>query len=437
MFYLYNFLLYLLLPVLFIRLILKQAKSKDYQKFSQRGRWKERLGFTPEFVFKTQPIWIHTVSVGEFIAILPLITLLQKKHPDIPIIITTTTMTGSDQVINRFGNTVSHVYIPWDLPNSMARFYQKIKPRMALIMETEIWPNLLFEAKKAQIPVFLINARMSEKSANSYGRISGLTQTMLQHFSYICVQSKNDMQRFLALGAEQNKLSITGNIKFDLTINKDLINCAKQLKQQLLWQDQEILLASSTHPGEDELILESFYQLRLKYPKLKLILVPRHPERFKQVEILANKSNGKKIQWLVTKRSKINSKQEPFNADILIGDSLGEMILYYSLATTVIMGGTFVSHGGHNILEPAALGKPVFYGPSMYNFASINSMFLSFNASIQVKDIAELTSLLSAYLEKPQDLEDLGKRAKNLLEENAGSKNKIYQILQEKHLSGS
>jgi len=239
MLYLYNFLLYLSLPFLFVRLLLKQAKSKDYQEFSQQGRWKERLGFTPKFTFRTQPIWIHTVSVGEFLAVLPLISLLQKKHPDVPLIITTTTLTGSDQVRNKLGDKISHVYIPWDLPNTMDRFYSNIKPRMALIMETEIWPNLLFEAKKNQIPVFLINARMSEKSANSYQRISKLTRNMLQNFAHICVQNEKDMQRFISLGADEKNLTITGNIKFDLSINHELINSAKQIKKQLFGTNRQ------------------------------------------------------------------------------------------------------------------------------------------------------------------------------------------------------
>jgi len=437
MLYFYNLLLILLLPILFIRLLFKQIKSKDYQKFSQQGRWKERLGYTPDFSFDRSPIWIHSVSVGEFIAILPLISLLQKSHPDIPIIITTTTMTGSDQVLNTLGDKVKHVYIPWDLANTMARFYNNIKPRVALIMETEIWPNLLFEAKKANIPVFLINARMSEKSTNSYQRIAGLTTKMLNSFTHICVQNEMDKQRFVSLGANQKKLNITGNIKFDLTINTVLLEEAKQIKQQLCWQAEErknksqlqpcILLASSTHPGEDELMLDLYQQLKQTYPQLKLILVPRHPERFKQVKTIAQQYSEH-----IVSRSSLNNNGysiENKHFDILIGDSLGEMTLYYSMADIVIMGGTFVSHGGHNILEPAALSKPIFYGESMYNFASINNDFLTQNASIQVKQMDELEAKLIYYLENVQLLEQLGDRAKQLIENNSGSKDKIYQIL--------
>jgi 3-deoxy-D-manno-octulosonic-acid transferase len=440
MFYFYNLLLLLLLPLLFFRLLIKQIKSKDYQKFSQQGRWKERLGFTPYFAFDRPPIWIHTVSVGEFIAILPLISLLQTKHPNIPIIITTTTMTGSDQVLNTLGDQVTHVYIPWDLANTMARFYNNIKPRAAIIMETEIWPNLLFEAKKENIPVFLINARMSEKSANSYQRIAKLTTTMLNSFAHICVQNEMDKQRFVSLGAKQIKLNITGNIKYDLKINSLLLKKAVQIKQLLCWQalcwqeketqQPSILLAASTHPGEDELMLDLYQQLKKTHPLLKLILVPRHPERFKQVTSLAQQYN----KHVVTRSSQdcnIKMPKQCSQCDVLIGDSLGEMTLYYNMADIVIMGGTFVNHGGHNILEPAALSKAIFYGDSMYNFASINKDFLAHNASIQVKQIEELYEKLSYYLDNTQLLEQMGVRAKQLIENNSGSKDKIYQILKQ------
>jgi len=429
MIYLYNFLLRLLLPVLFIRLLFKQRKSKKYQKYSQKGRWKERLAFIPNYKFESNPIWIHTVSVGEFIAVLPLISLLLENHPDIPIVITTTTLTGSDQVLTKLGDKVSHVYIPWDLPSNMARFYRKLKPRIALIMETEIWPNLIFEANKKQIPVLLINARMSEKSANSYRYISKLIRLMLQKFTHICVQNKNDMQRFVTLGADENRLTITGNIKFDLNINNELLTLAKKIKQYLLWQNRTIVLASSTHQGEDELIIDLFNKLRQKDPQLKLIIVPRHPERFEKVELLARKNNN----YQIVKRSDITSKQQS-NVDILIGDSLGEMILYYGMASIVIMGGTFIPHGGHNVLEPAVLEKPIFCGPSMYNFATINSLFLSSNASIQVKDIDELKVVLEKYLENPESLKNLGLKAKELMDKNTGSKEKIYDIIKDYRL---
>ncbi len=428
MYYLYNFIFYLSVPVLFIRLWFKQNRSKSYQKFSQYGRWKERLGFISDFNLTSQPVWIHSVSVGEFIAVLPLVKLLLKKHPDIPVIITTTTQTGSDLVLNTLGDKVLHNYIPWDLPDTMARFYKKTNPRAALIMETEIWPNLLFQARKRAIPVFLINARMSDKSFRAYQKIAGFTQIMMSYFSHVCVQNKADLERFISLGVLNDQISLTGNIKFDLIINKLLLKKAKQVKQQLLWQGHSgqqscILLASSTHTGEDELILKLYNNLKRNYPQLKLILVPRHPERFKQVHKMAKQGNNS-----VMARSLIKSMQKR-NYDILIGDSLGEMIMYYSMADIVIMGGTFITHGGHNILEPAALSKPVFYGNSMYNFATINKLFLENNASIQVNHINQLEEKLGFFLENPQALEQLGNRAKQLMDKHSGSIDQIYQIL--------
>ncbi len=285
-------------------------------------------------------MWIHTVSVGEFIAVLPLIKLLQQQHPNIPLLITTTTMTGSDQVINHLGNSVFHSYIPWDLPDAMARFYKTVNPRLVLVMETEIWPNLLYQAKKRATPIVLINARMSEKSAKSYQRIGRFTHKVINYFSQICVQSEADSKRLLSLGVPVDKLSTTGNLKFDLVIDKSLIEKSLLIKQQLQWEKNNILLASSTHQGEDEMVLVLFNQLKQKQPELKLILVARHPERFKFIEGLARKNST-----FVSRRSEINPDYQG-KCDILIGDSLGEMLLYFNMASIVIMGGTFIKHGG-------------------------------------------------------------------------------------------
>lgn len=421
---LYNILLYLLVPVLFLRMGIKQFKTRKLQKNSQHGRWKERIGFISDYPYNTtQPIWIHTVSVGEFIAVLPLINLLRQNHPSIPLVITTTTMTGSDQVIKNLGNTVFHVYIPWDLPGAMARFYNTIKPQIALIMETEIWPNLLYQAHKRSIPVLLINARMSEKSFKSYQKIAGFSHSIINYFSHVCVQNNKDSKRLHQLGIAEEKLTITGNIKFDLTIKQELIDLSNNIKQLLQWQNNPVLLASSTHQGEDQLMLSLFKVLRKNNPQLKLILVARHPERFKDIELLANKQSK-----FVCRRSNIAADfQQP--CDILIGDSLGEMVLYYNLATIVVMGGTFIAHGGHNILEPAALGKAIFYGPSMYNFATINDLFLSSNASIQVEDMDKLAEVISEYMDNPKKIQQMGMQAKKLIDKNSGSKDKIYQII--------
>jgi 3-deoxy-D-manno-octulosonic-acid transferase len=406
---------------------LKQYKSRGLQKNPQQGRWKERLGFISSYHYDSSPIWIHAVSVGEFISVVPLIELLIQQHPDIPLVITTTTTTGSDQVINKLGNKVFHVYIPWDLPDAMARFYNTIKPRLALIMETEIWPNLLAQAKKRDVPVILINARLSEKSARSYQRIAHFSSSTINYFTHISVQSEADKQRFISLGIADNKLSITGNLKFDLAIKPELIEQSKKIKQLLHWDACNILLASSTHQGEDELVLNLYQQLKPSHPQLKLILVARHPERFKSVEKLARKYSS-----LVSRRSELDTglkNRDKGQCDILIGDSLGEMILYFDMANLVIMGGTFIEHGGHNILEPAALGKAIFYGPSMYNFSAINKLFLSNKASIQVEKSEQLVAIINNFLETPEQIEIFGARAKKLFDSNSGSKDRIYQLV--------
>ncbi len=411
----------------------KLNKSKSYQKFSQKGRWKERLGFITTPHFKSKPIWIHSVSVGEFIAVLPLIHDLLNKHPEIPLFITTTTQTGSDLVLQKLSNKVFHSYIPWDLPDAISRFYHKINPRAVLIMETEIWPNLLMQGNKKAIPLFLINARMSEKSFKSYQKIAAFTKKMLGLLTYVCVQNNADLERFSILGLKPSQASITGNLKFDLTHDQNLIDKSEVIKYQLNWSGRshkkEVLLVSSTHDGEDELMLNLYQNLKKSRSELTLVLIPRHPERFQQVYSLAKKILPD--DYNILKRSALNNMPNINHCEVLIGDSLGEMTLYYSLCDIVIMGGTFIKHGGHNTLEPALLAKPIFYGPSMYNFAAINHLFLARKASVQVKNINELEEKLNLYLKNPQHLHLLACNAKELMDENSGSKEMIYKKLEE------
>jgi len=429
---LYSLFFYLLTPLLFLRLALKVKKAKDYQVYSQQGRWRERLGWLPTSHFKVAPIWFHTVSVGEFIAALPLIRQVIENHPNIPIVITTTTLTGSEQVLKIFAEQVYHVYLPWDLPHAMQHFYRHLKPRVGLIMETEIWPNLIHHAKQQNIPLVLLNARMSERSARGYSRIGNLTKTMLEDFTAICVQSVEDGKRFLQLGARQDALHISGSIKFDLNVDETLKDKSKSLRHFLNWQDKLVLIAASTHNTEDEIILRVYERLKNTFPQLVLLIVPRHPERFKQIHTLCQE-----FGFSVQKRSVIDSEllaagiKIDATTQILLGDSMGEMMLYYNLSDIVVMGGTFMPNGGHNILEPAALGLPLFYGSSMFNFKTINETFLQQQAAVQVANEENLYKTLHEYLQEPQRLEKLGKNALKLMEENAGARDKMYQVVVE------
>jgi len=435
----YTGLYYLLVPLLFLRLLLKHQKSSGYKETRQSLRLAERLGFFARPKFKSaeftkagdacpDPVWIHTVSVGEFLATLPLIEQLMKQVPQYPLVITCTTTTGSAQIIKTFADEIAqgkvfHVYLPYDLPGSMRRFMKKIRPRLGIVMETEIWPNLLTVAWQLDIPVWLLNARMSARSAKGYSHFKNLTRASLTKFAGIAAQDALDAGRLKELGADSNTLHITGSIKFDLKISPEAIEAGKKFRQQLHWQDKKVLIAASTHRGEDELLLEVYEKLKAKHPDLAMIIVPRHPERFPAVFQVLNNS-----RYHVLKRSQLNETvQTPM--DILLGDSMGEMIPYFACADLVFMGGTLIPQGGHNILEPAALGLAIVYGPHMFNFNAINELFLQYQASVQVADIKSLEQVVNELLADKTASTAMGERARQLIEQNSGALNKMMVLL--------
>ena len=432
--YLYTGLYYLLTPLLFLRLLLKHRKSSQYKEQRQPLRLVERLGvfpapkFNPDFG-SAAPIWIHTVSVGEFIATMPLLRQLMAIAPQQPLVITCTTTTGSAQIIKTFAEEIAqakvfHVYLPYDLPGSLKRFFRKTRPSLGVVMETEIWPNLMHIASELDIPVWLLNARMSVRSARGYARFSRLTQTTLKHFVGIAAQDALDAGRLQELGANRETLHITGSIKFDLKVNNTDIDAGRTLKTQLSWQDKTVLMVASTHKGEDEILLDVFRQLKENHPLLVMLIVPRHPERFQAVYELLNASGYK-----VVRRSQLGEmKQEA--TDILLGDSMGEMMRYFASADLVFMGGTLVPTGGHNILEPAALGLPIVYGPHIFNFYAINELFLQYQASIQVKETEQLTQTLEQLLTEPEAARTMGENARQLIAQNSGALDKMINLLQ-------
>ncbi len=434
--FLYTSLYYLLTPILFLRLLLKHRKSADYKTLRQPLRLAERLGiFTqPVFALARQPVWIHTVSVGEFLATRPLITKLLEDYPDYPLVITCTTTTGSAQILKTFAQEIVqqrifHCYLPYDLPGSVRRFLNKINPSLGLIMETEIWPNLLLECERRKLPVWLLNARMSARSAKGYARFGRLTKNTLQKFTGIAAQDVLDAGRLKELGADENTLHITGSIKFDIKVQPEDIVAGQALRRQLHWQTKMVLMAASTHKGEDEEILAVFQNLRVKHPELVLLVVPRHPERFQSVyQMLKENPRGLKV----TKRTEIASasvKEQMISPDILLGDSMGEMMRYFACSDLVFMGGTLVPVGGHNILEPAALELPIVYGPHIFNFYAINELFLQYQAARQVQDTTELEQVLDSLLSDKDQRNSMAKKAHQLIEQNAGALDNIMALI--------
>lgn len=391
----YSLLLYLLTPLLMVRLWLKGFRLRSY-----RQRLGERLGHWPEM--PEQMLWIHSVSVGETIAARPLVESWLEHHPDIPLLITTMTPTGSETVRAQFGDSVHHAYLPWDLPHIQKRLVRKLKPRALVIMETELWPNLIDSCQKQQVPVLLANARLSKRSAEGYRKLKWLIQPMLKALSGIAAQHPPDAERFHKLGVEDSRLEVTGSIKFDLKLTPELHTQIEQYRRQLY--ARPVWVAASTHPGEEESLLAAHRELRKTLPEALLILVPRHPDRFNTVAELLDRE-----RWRYSRRSRT---QRPRKTDaVFLGDTLGELMLFYGAAHAAVIGNSFNKGGGHNPIEPAALAKPVLTGPSFFNFQSIFDAMLGEQAVVVVDTNAELVKRLNGLL-KSQDLRDTyGQRA--------------------------
>lgn len=320
---LYTFLIYLLLPVILFLLYRPQRGKPGFG-----SRWKEHFGFVtaPNARF---PLWIHAVSVGETIAVTPLIKALKQQHPDLPILLTTTTRTGADQAA-RLGDLVEHRYAPLDYPGAVARFLQQIKPRALLIMETELWPNLLASCGHRKIPVVILNARLSERSCQRYQHIRHFFQQMSHSLTLLLCQHHEDAARFKRLGVAEQQIAVTGSIKFDIQLDQKQIEAGEQYRQEL--NHRPVWIAASTHKGEDELILRAHRQILQQIPDTLLLLVPRHPERFTDVAQLCQNQG-----FTLCRRSEQRTATSDEN--ILLGDSMGEMAYYFQIADLAFMGG--------------------------------------------------------------------------------------------------
>lgn len=402
---LYTGLLYLILPLALLRLYWRGRRDAGH-----RRRWRERLGIIPPL--PAGCLWVHAVSVGETRAALPLIRALLNRYPDLPLLVTTTTLTGSRQVREALGERVRHVYAPYDLPGAVARFLRQTRPRLAIIMETELWPNLLRQCAVAGIPTLIANARLSERSARGYARIRWLTASMLPDITLIAAQAEADAERFRALGAP--RVEVTGNLKYDLTLPDDLLERGRQFRQDLLGTHRAVWIAASTHAGEDEQVLDAFARLRARWPELLLLLVPRHPERFDGVAALCQQRG-----FRVVRRSEQRICTP--EAAVFLGDSMGELLLFYATADLAFVCGSLVPTGGHNVLEPALLGLPVLFGPHMFNFTEAGERLLEAKAAWQVADAAELAGQVDRLLSDPALREDAGQRGRAVVERHRGA----------------
>ncbi|MCB1615207.1 MAG: lipid IV(A) 3-deoxy-D-manno-octulosonic acid transferase [Pseudomonadales bacterium] len=423
----YSLSLYLLLPVVLIRLWWRSLKAPAY-----RLRWRERFGYCPDYTGSKPLVWIHAVSVGETLAAVPLVHAIQQGYPGYRVIMTTTTPTGSDRVRAVFGDGVEHVYFPYDLPDAVRRFLDRTRPVIAIIMETELWPNTLNACAKRKIPVVLANARLSEKSARGYQRFAFLTRDALQNLSCVAAQNAVDGQRFRRLGLPEEKLSVIGSIKFDLEIAEADRLAAARLKR--FWSAsgafntvRTVWLAASTHPGEDERLLEVYKTLKQRYPALLLVLVPRHPERFQPVFSLCQSQN-----WRVENYSELDVIKDGVlsgEVDIVIGNTMGELLRFYGAADIAFVGGSLVPVGGHNLVEPAVWALPILAGPHLHNFSDMARSLLRDQAMFVCDSVPMLEEHLFTLLEHPALCEQMGQKALAFAEKNRGSLQRLNELL--------
>jgi 3-deoxy-D-manno-octulosonic-acid transferase len=422
--FLYNFVFTVAIPVILLRMWLRGGANPGYRK-----RWAERFAL---FTFKgnAHGILIHSVSVGETLAAEPLVRSLQAANPDLTLTITTTTPTGSDQVLRLYADDLAagrivHLYLPYDLPWLMTRFLKKIQPSICIIMETELWPNIIRSCNKQQVPVILANARLSEKSARGYAKFPKLTGPMLQGLDLVAAQHRNDAERFVALGIDDRKVDVTGSIKFDISVPEQALAEGEALKAQ--WgQGRPVLVLASSHEGEDDLMLASYQQLLADFPDLLLTIVPRHPERFDEVAALVL-DRGLHL----VRRSESFEKgnlQLSSMTQVYLADTMGEMLLLLASADIAIIGGSFIEHGGHNPLEACALSKAVVMGPSDYNFAAISEQLIN-QGAMQQASAEQLTICLRQLLERPELRSEMGKNGQRVVADNQGAVARLTDLV--------
>lgn len=401
-----------------IRILIKSFRNPAYLQ-----RIGERFGFFSSSIGSQGGLWVHSVSVGETLAVVPLIQQLRRVYPDMPITVTTMSPTGSDCVKERLGDTVFHVYAPYDLPFALNEFFTKVKPICALIIETEIWPNLLYGCRKRGIPVVLANARLSKRSAARYASFPNFTRGLLDQLTLIAAQSRNDAERFLQLGALPNRVRVINNIKYDQSIPADVHEKAAVFTA--MWSGRKVWLAASTHEGEEALILEAFAAVKRQMPEVLLFLVPRHPERFTKVEALCRKKG------FVVQRRSLNAQHCPVHVDVFLGDSMGELQTFYAAADLAYVGGSLVPVGGHNMLEPAALGVAIITGPHIFNFAEIAGLLMATGGLIKVENVTELGTKVVELLADESLCSTISANALAAVIENRGSISQYVTLIGE------
>lgn len=410
----YTFLLYLLTPLVMLRLLWRGLRAPAYWR-----RWTERFGWIPQA--REDCLWVHAVSVGEVQAAVPLVKALRARYPEWHIVVTTMTPTGTERVQTALGSDVTHYYAPYDLPQAVQRFLQRACPHLLIIMETELWPNLIHYCHAQSIPIVLANARLSERSAARYRRIKKLMAETLRKVSIIAAQTQPEAERFVGLGANPDAVCVTGSIKYDVKLPASLLEEAQVLRR--LWGvERAVWIVASTHEGEENHILDAFAAVRRELPDALLIVVPRHPERFGKVAALC-----KKRGYHIMRRSE--NRPCDANTEIVIGDSMGELNLFYAASDVAFVGGSLVPTGGHNPIESAVLGVPVIIGPYTFNFAEVTQRLCEAGAAMQIHNAQQLSGAVVMFLKDANLRYQMGEKGRQLVERNRGALNTLLKII--------
>ena len=411
---LYNLFTYVLLVPFLIYWLVRGLGNRSY--FDRLGN---RFGFG--FPRLKRSIWIHAVSVGEVQAAVPLIRTLASRFPEREILITTVTPTGAERVRARFGDTVHHAYLPFEFPHAVNRFFERTNPDAALVMETEIWPNLYRGCGVRGVPLILVSARISPKSVPGYRKLLPLIRETLSHGIIIASQSQDDADRFLSLGAAPERTCVMGNIKFDYEPDAEILEQGRALRETL-FGERPVWIAASTHEGEEQLVLDVHETLRSRHEDLLLVLVPRHPERFATVRELIRKRG-----FDVVSRTEA---QPAGDAAVFLGDTMGEVPIFYAASDVAFVAGSLVPIGGHNLLEPAALGVPVVTGPHNFNAQDIADLFIEMGGCRRVGGPQELADTISELLANPDEAARLGGTGQKVLEDNRGALERLLVLLE-------
>ena len=417
----YTALFYLLSPLYFLRLFWRGLSNKDYLY-----RWNERLGFTNSGPSRDNPvIWVHAVSVGEVNASIPLLRALISDFPNSEYIVTTTTPTGSAILLDKMGSKVRHQYMPVDLPLCLDKFLDTWNPRALIILETEIWPNLIMHCKNRGIFTALVNARLSEKSKNKYSQsfVKPLVASTIEGIDLILAQFQSDLLRFKELSKGIN-IALCGNLKFDQDVPEEIDSIVSTIKTDwsIEGKQRPVLIAASTHEPEESIILEAFRGIRAVLSDALLVIVPRHPERFKKVLNLI-KEEG----FAVVQRSKPQDVTK--DTHVLLGDTMGELDFLYSVSHVAFVGGSLIDHGGQNLLEPAAIGLPITSGPSLRNFQEVATELENAGGLTIIDSSSELVKVFIEFIQEEGRKKESGEASKKVFLKNRGSLEKIRSEL--------